>query len=289
MAASLEPIFIVYSRTGLMDGIQLFFIIACFGIALAIKRPRQMIALAIFLGLAASIKWVALCVIVPTAYIAWRKGLFKEFVISLPITVLVYLAIVFSGQVVIGTPNPLEGVILWHQQAWQYQLTLTATHPWSSKWYTWPIMTRPVLFRYDVNPNGTIQMMSAIGNPVLWWVSSVAVVASLVEIITLAALRQKIADHPLVPLLVGYAAAFLPWIPIHRVLFLYHYLPCYFFALMMVGYWFSKIWKRFPPVALTFAIVVFGVGVYFLPLAMGLPLSQNAINQHIWVNSWLYG
>lgn len=75
-----ETILVVYSRTGLLDGILLFFILATLLTALRVERRDQIIWPAMLLGLSVAVKWAALGLVVPVGYVLWRKGLLKPFV-----------------------------------------------------------------------------------------------------------------------------------------------------------------------------------------------------------------
>ena len=286
---AIETILIVYSRTGLMDGIQTFFILAVFAAAVRIKRPEQVVWVALLLGMACGVKWISLGVIVPVLYVMWRRKLLLPFLLSVPVVLAAYLVVVVVGQALTGSTDPWQGMVLWHQQAWGYQLGLTATHPWSSKWWSWPLMLRPVLFYYQSDDQGRIMMITALGNPILWWSSTAAVVVSLFVVINAwwQAGWRKMLEHPLVPLLLGWSALFLPFIPVHRVMFIYHYLPSYAFAMLMLTDLLGRIWKRSPWPVVLFVAVVLGISIYYLPFAMGLPLSPEGNQQHLWLQSWL--
>lgn len=285
---AVETMLIVYSRIGLMDGIQFFFILAVLWAAVRAKRGTDIWWVAILLGLAVSIKWVALAVLIPVAYILWRKKLLKTFVPSLLLSLAIYVLIVYIGQILNGVENPLAGVWEWHRQAYGYHLHLTATHPWSSMWWSWPLMLRPVLFFYELDASQRVMAISAIGNPVLWLSATVAVAASVIELGAQAFLNRHTAlKHPLLPLLLGYGASLLPWIPIHRVVFIYHYLPAYLFALLMLVYWMTRIWRKYPWIVVAFVLIIIVIGFFYLPMAMGLPLPNEALQQRLWLKSWL--
>src|SRR5215211_4150936 len=72
-----ETMLIVYSRTGLMDGIVVFFVLATFLSAVLVRRRRQVLWPMVLLGLSVAVKWAALPLVVPVGYILWRKGLLK--------------------------------------------------------------------------------------------------------------------------------------------------------------------------------------------------------------------
>ena len=44
-----------------------------------------------------------------------------------------------------------------------------STHPYSSHWYEWPIMYRPLWYFSNTTPDGLKQGISAFGNPAVWW------------------------------------------------------------------------------------------------------------------------
>ena len=64
----------------------------------------------------------------------------------------------------------LVGKMLNNQKAmYTYHHDLTATHPYSSTWYEWPAMVRPVYYYSQTMNNGLREGISAFGNPLVWW------------------------------------------------------------------------------------------------------------------------
>ena len=49
-----------------------------------------------------------------------------------------------------------------------------STHPFSSHWYEWPIMYRPIWYFSNTLDNGLKQGISAFGNPAVWWMGIIA-------------------------------------------------------------------------------------------------------------------
>ena len=289
---SLEGLFIVYSRTGLMDGVLLFFILTTFYLSLKAKRWRGLLGLAVLFGLTLSLKWLALGLGAPLLYVLWRRGKLLQGLCLLPVSIAVYLLIVLSGDWLGHVPHAWSAMLEWHNQALNYHLHLTATHPWSSTWVSWPFMLRPVLFFYETDAANNVRMITALGNPIFWWASTLAVIFSAAFLTVNAVLgsnkeRRALLDHPLVPLLIGYFTFYLSWSGIHRVLFIYHYLPAYAFALLMLVYWLSKAWRRYPILVLLFLAVGIGVGIYYIPFVTGYPMSVTVFNHHLWLKSWL--
>jgi dolichyl-phosphate-mannose-protein mannosyltransferase len=287
--ASLDGLLLVYSRTGLIDGILLCMILLSIACAYSVQPEGNMLWLATAIGAAAAVKWIGIGVLVPVAYIIWRKGRLPELALSWVWSVWVYLFVVVAGEVVGNVAHPFLAAWQWHVQALQYQLTLTATHPYASPWWSWPLMLRPVLLYYQGIAGGATEVITAMGNPVLWFLADAAVLLSGAFIIRqLIRKDRSIADHPLVPLLVGFLAFWLPFALIHRVLFLYHYLPAYCLALLMLVWWMDWLWRRNPWVTLIFVVVILAVSIYFLPFAIGTPLSPLWLARHVWYHKWIY-
>ena len=132
--------------------------------------------------------------------------------------------------------------------------------------------------------------MTTLGNPLVWWSSTVAVVGSFGYLVHERFVRGlKVSDHPLVMPLLGWAAAFLPWALVHRVVFLYHYMPAYGFALLCLAYWLARWFRKDPWLVIMICGLYVVATIYFLPLMVGWwPLGVDALRQHIWVTKWLY-
>ena len=289
-----ETFLIAYSRTGIMDGILLFFTLATLLAALRVERPSQVIWVAVLLGLAIGVKWAVFMVVVPVGYVLWRKGFVRHFLAGLWVSAIVYIVIVYVGALVAVTTNPWEAwqwTWDWHLKAAE-KITAAIPNPWGSPWWSWPLMLRPIRFsQLFATAEGDLRVIVAIGNPVLWYGSTLAVVAGIVEAARRLVARKPIADDPLVPILLGYVSLLLPWIPGTRIPYIYNYLPSYAFALMVLVYWLVRLWGRGPwgPwVVVAFTALALASTLYFVPLAAGLPMSNDFLQQHIWLDSWYY-
>lgn len=284
---AIDGAFVVYSRVGLMDGILMAAIFHAILISTFPPRKGQWFWLALSLAIAAAIKWPAAAVALPMYWYCRRQKTEMEFLRSLPVAVVLYFLIVVAGFAITTEANPFTEAWSWHQSAFNYHATITATHPWGSAWWSWPFLQRPVLFLYDRLPDGSIQLMNSIGNPALWWLSTLAVIASVGEVIRALWGRWRLFwEHPLVPMLLGYFAMWLPWILVDRVVFLYHYLPAYGFALLMLVYWLSWAWQR----GWRFLIWLTLIGILltgFLYFRWSLGWWQTPTNHPILLKSWL--
>jgi dolichyl-phosphate-mannose-protein mannosyltransferase len=289
-----ETFLIAYSRIGIMDGIMVFFTLATLLAAVLIERRGQVLWVAVLLGLAISIKWAVFMIVVPAGYVLWRKGLLKPFVASLWVSAVIYIVIVYLGQLWNVTGNPLQAwqeTWAWHLQAFE-KVTAAIPNPWSSPWWSWPLMLRTIrLSPLFATATGDLQVIAAIGNPVLWYSSTLAVLVSLFDVARRLIARKPLVDDPLVPIILGYVALLLPWIPGTRLPYIYNYLPCYAFALMALVYWLVRLWGNRPGgpwVVVAFTVLALASTLYFIPLAAGLPIDSAGLQQRVWIESWFY-
>ena len=101
---------------------------------------------------------------------------------------------------------------------WSYHAGLRATHPYFSKWYTWPWLYRPTWYYFNQNAEESIvRGIVAIGNPALWWVSMPVDVLGLVTGARGRDPRRLFSG-------LGYFFLYLPWGISPRTLNYSHYL-----------------------------------------------------------------
>jgi dolichyl-phosphate-mannose-protein mannosyltransferase len=288
---AVETIFIVHSRVGVMDIFLVFFVLATFLTALRAETGRQVIWPVVLLGLAIAVKWAAFPVAIPAGYVLWRKGLLRPFLAGLWVSAVVYIAVVYVGALITITANPIEAWIWtwnWHLDAAR-KITVAVPHTWGSPWWSWPLMLRPIRFFYGVNAGAQYQVVIAIGNPLIWWSSTLAVVAGVFDIARKAIARKLSADDQIIPIVLGYVFLLAPWVPSTRIPYIYNYLPIYPFAIMALVYWLCKIWNRQrwgPWVVVGFAVCAVAMTVYFLPVVIALPISKEGFMHRMWIDYW---
>jgi dolichyl-phosphate-mannose-protein mannosyltransferase len=168
-------------------------------------------------------------------------------------------------------------------QMFKSNQTLTATHSYSSQWFTWPFMIRPVY--YWVSDNARLYF---IGNPLIWWLSTVAVIILLlrnIQFIISRDYRIKFNINKIELFLLGaYLINFLPFILIGRVMFLYHYMIALIFSILVLAYILDRDISR-KTIVVIMALSI-GLFVYFSPLTYGLPLGQSQYENRVWLSSW---
>lgn len=155
---------------------------------------------------------------------------------------------------------------------------LSATHPYGSKWYSWPFMSRSIF--YWVNAGSRIYFL---GNPVIWWASTFAVLI----LIFSHGIKRIFSEKVSAMLFLGYIINMLPFIGVQRVMFLYHYLTGLIFAILLLAYWIDKMPnKKTKKICLSLGLLALAAFIYFSPLSYGLPLSPDAYESRVWLGSW---
>ncbi len=174
------------------------------------------------------------------------------------------------------TPNMFQKFIELNKEMYLSNQRLTATHPYGSQWYTWPLMLRPIY--YWVSGDERIYLL---GNPIIWWLSTAAFLALVVGIVT----KRYRWNYIIWFLLAGYVLNLLPFIGIKRVMFLYHYLTGLIFAMLALVYIIDQEKKK-KTIFIGLIILSIVTFIYFSPLTYGLSLSSRQYEQRVWLPSW---
>ncbi len=163
---------------------------------------------------------------------------------------------------------------------------LTAGHPYSSRWYTWPFMARPIYYWHEssLNTAGQESRIYLLGNPVIWWASTAAIIYSLL-VMASDIIRRKPKNKTLAFLGGAFLFNLLPFIGITRAMFLYHYMVGLVFAIMALVYLIDE-WPVKNKVFAVLLVVSFLAFLFFLPLTYGLSLTNSAYHLRVWFPSW---
>lgn len=172
-----------------------------------------------------------------------------------------------------------------------YHSSLNATHPYSSSWYEWPIIKRPIWYFSAIltgtaGSGGLREGISAFGNPLVWWAGIPAFFC------TVYLWGQK-KDRNAAFLVIGYLAQYLPWFFVTRITFIYHYFPSVIFAVLMIVYCLSQCKplqkkRRFLIVCCIYAAAVFFLFCLFYPVLSGQPVEADFVAKWLrWFKSWV--
>ena len=160
-----------------------------------------------------------------------------------------------------------------------YHESTVFDHPYSSEWYEWIWMKRPLLDAYTTLPDGKISVVATFGNPLIWWAGVPAFFFNLYQ-------WQVKKDERTGYLCICYLTMLVPWLFIHRTVFIYQYFVCSIVLILLLGNTcrFLKHAKK----AMTLYLVVAGiVFVCFYPVISGAPVDRSFSGQWLkWLSSW---
>lgn len=166
-----------------------------------------------------------------------------------------------------------------------YHSTLESTHPYSSPWYTWPIIKRPVWY-YSYTNGDMRGGISAFGNPLVWWIG----IPILLYMLYLGIRKQ---DFNAKFLLIGYFAEYVPWFFVSRCTFMYHYFPSVPFVVLMIMYAFVKLKEKvskkiFISSIIIYTCLVVGLFILFYPVLSGHLILADFVEKYLrWFESWV--
>ena len=157
--------------------------------------------------------------------------------------------------------------------------TLTATHDYASKWYTWPFMIRSVFYFQDIEEGRYIYLL---GNPLIYLLGTFSI------ILLIRSLFRKGIDKKVITFIsLGYLVNFIPFIFIGRVMFLYHYEAALVFSIIAIGYWLDSIdTEKKKAVAATIILASTLLFIYFSPLTYGRSLTKEELKSRMWLSTW---
>ena len=169
-------------------------------------------------------------------------------------------------------------------------------HHWMSKWHSWPVNARGVLYYSTPTEDGAVQMVYLLGNPAaIWFVGAVMFIAVLM---LLAYCRMRHLMHftrqqqrffaAVSYLVVGYVANLMPYIAVNRAAFIYHYMPALLYGEILAGVLLDRIFgrKAFAWVVQVIMAAIFAVWLFFAPWVYGIPLSNAAHARRRWMSGW---
>lgn len=193
-------------------------------------------------------------------------------------------------------PDSLRSLWNYHQAMYTSGLSITSDHPYKANAWSWFVMGRPTSFfaEYPENQCGAAkcaQVVSSIGNPLIWWGGS----AALVFLIGYWILRR---DWRAGGLLCAWAVGYLPWLmyPERTIFFFYAiaYEPYMILALvfclgLILGKGSDPPWRRQQGMVLVgfFVVLVILVSAFFLPLWTAQTISYDDWRSHMWMPSWI--
>lgn len=298
----------VQARIATIDTYVVFFILGAYYFLLRYLQRRDrvdyraLLLSGIFFGCGAATKWTVIYAglgmmvlfLLDLTRRFREEAWFKEVVWRklLPFCVLSFILIpvsiyAFSYIPYILVPgHDISDIWRYQGQMYHYHKDLKATHPFASPWWQWPAIIRPIwLYQGEGLPQGVISSIVSMGNPVIWWLGALLLLA----LLFFAELRK---DSALPFILLGFFSQYVPWVLVPRITFIYHYYGCVPFLILLVGVFFQRLEERSSPYARwiwVYGLVVVALFIMFYPILSGAVVSQNYVGRFLrWLPSWVF-
>lgn len=273
---SLDGLALVMSRIGMNDSYIVFFMLLA--VYLFIKQKDFLSAVSF--GLSIASKWSAIWAVPILGVLFLERKPLKLKISKIIKTFLYFLIIPFSIYLLSYFDMFLTGhnlTVWWgmQEQMWWYHTGLKATHPYSSMWWSWPFLIRPIYLYTSNEVNGMVSRIYAFGNPAVFWFGVTSIVMS-----SIYAFTEKNKKLGLV--VFAYLVSFVPWALSPRIMFLYHYLPAIPFMCIAIGY----VLRRNSKLIFPYLLICLLLFIYFFPHYIGLKIPLWLDSSYYWVNSW---
>ena len=225
------------------------------------------------------------------------------FFVLVPVTIYVMSYIPYLsayGEVKLNA-KMLERV--WNAQVtmFEYHKNLVATHYFSSPWYEWPLIIKPMWYYSAAFPEaGKASTIMAFGNPAVWWTGLLGILFVLgysfyrnaLPMLRVVPGRDDAYDRAMPVIAVGFLSAYLPWVLVSRLTFIYHYFASVPFIIMATAWWLDRLPRSRPRLRMgVMALYLVGALVFFVmffPYASGWLTSTGWLDAMKWFSKLYY-
>ncbi len=156
---------------------------------------------------------------------------------------------------------------------------LRASHPFSSHWWTWPFIQKPVWLFVVYLPGSMVSTIATMGNPAVWWVGFICV---------FFCLFRSLKDKACLFLTTIFFFQWLPYVLVGRVTFIYHFYSNVPILVLMITYWLQKVWRVNGKLVLLYIGAVVALFIVFYPVTSGFPVSVDYRDVLRWMRGWIF-
>ncbi|MHC4791607.1 MAG: dolichyl-phosphate-mannose--protein mannosyltransferase, partial [Planctomycetota bacterium] len=204
------------------------------------------------------------------------------------IPVIIYVLSYMPLKMIPGQSYGLSDIFASQKHMYRYHSQLQATHPFSSAWWQWPIIRKPV-WAYTGQqelPADGISSIVIMGNPAVWWIGSLAIIMAVVT-----ALCRK--EKAMFVVLVAVASQYLPWIiGARKLLFIYHFFATVPFMVLCITYMLKVLrekFSKFKYITYVYLAVILVLFIMFYPILSGMVISKSFASTYLrWFKSWIF-
>ena len=180
--------------------------------------------------------------------------------------------------------NPVDIMLKNQHFMFTYHQGVHTPHPYASYWYQWVFDGRPILYYRDLDVPGMKSLFASFNNPLVSWTGLLAFFAVAIQTV-----RRKCGKGLFI--LIALLSQFIPWMPIGRILFAYHYFPTVLFLCFAIAYLMDDMMARkrkgYKLAVYGFTGCVTGLYAIFYPELIGLYVPTWYATYFLrWFPSW---
>ncbi|CAG8634673.1 1758_t:CDS:10 [Dentiscutata erythropus] len=180
---------------------------------------------------------------------------------------------------------------------WTTNSGLTDSHPYESRPLSWILLSRGINFWSKDN-----RQIYLLGNPLVWWASTFSILFFITaKLIFLLREKRGYKDHMDGKkehfeswsglFFMGWCLHYLPFFLMSRQLFLHHYLPSLYFAILLIGVAFDLFTHKLSfrnqlITAIIFLVASVYVFTIFSPLVYAGPWTKTDCQKAKWISTW---
>jgi len=182
-----------------------------------------------------------------------------------------------------------------------YHANLVAEHYFSSPWYEWPLIVKPMwYYQADFKGAGMASSILSFGNPAVWWtglagilfVLGCSVYRNLLPAVGVLPGREDEDDRTLPVIAICFLSAYLPWVLVSRLTFIYHYFASVPWIIIATALGLKYLARHRRKTAITLgallAISALALFILFYPLASGMEVPRAWCDAAAWFDGWMW-
>lgn len=166
--------------------------------------------------------------------------------------------------------------------AFSYHNGLKFEHSYSSEWYEWIIDKQPLLDAYNSVKGGKVSSVATFGSPLIVW-------GGLLALIYVGYLWRCNNDKIARFLCIMYLSSLMPWMLVHRTVFIYHYYPCILALILILTYAIARLSRGRKLCYLITGLIAVGIFCLYFSEISGMPVSKSYIDNVLELfDTWIF-
>jgi dolichyl-phosphate-mannose-protein mannosyltransferase len=283
---------LAFSRDAFPEGMMTCLVLWAMLAAVTARGWVGVLACAVLVGLAGSMKWSGFVVGLPACIaILLLKRVPWYSLAAFAVVPFVHIAVWMLGLHLVGHPNGVIDVLKEMQRRQNLHLGFVhGVNPLESAWYTWFIMYHPLALKTS-QLGAKIRVAYSAANPVTWVPLHLCLLALPLAGVAVAASKRWRErwnawfdlDYSKGLAIVGvcWLSMMLLWFTGRITSYWYHYLTPWAIALLLLAGVVARLERRYPKEVLGFVLLVLAAFVYFAPAWAEIPISRDAAHRRM--------